>query len=220
MRLLLALLLAQSASCVLVPDGAREGRAGNRLLAAGDAEAATATFRQGLLATEDEPGAVRAALWHNLGLALYAQEQFAAAADAFDEARRLSVASEDRARAAFHAGTARARADTLDAARADLRRALIARPDFPEARHNYEWVARRLDGEAPENEALPEPSDFAQRLKAQADSLVAARQYRAALDLLADGFQQDSTVAAYADFAQRLGDVVEIEETVPADSTQ
>lgn len=220
MRLLLALLLAQSASCALVPNGATEGRAGNRLLASGEAEAAAAAFREGLLATEAESGDVRAALWHNLGLALYAQEDFPAAASAFDEALRLSVEAQDRAQAAFHAGTARARAADLDAALADLRRALVARPDFPEARHNFEWVKRRLDGDAAEDEAPPEPSDFAQRLKAQADSLVAARQYRAALDLLADGFQQDSTVAAYADFAQRLADVVEIEETVPADSAR
>jgi hypothetical protein len=97
----------------------------------------------------------------------------------------------------------------------------VARPDFPEARFNYEWVKRRLDSPPPQGGTPPEPSDFARRLKARADALVAQRQYRDALDLMNDGLRRDSTVAAFADYVQRLGDVVQIEEGAlapPADS--
>ncbi|HLT46127.1 MAG TPA: tetratricopeptide repeat protein [Rubricoccaceae bacterium] len=217
MRLALLILLPL-AGCAAFADGAAEGRRGNALLAEGDAEGAAAAFRRGIEATEGEDAdpAAHAALWNNLGLALYEQESYEEAAGAFDEAVALAAEPAARARYAYHAGTALARAGTLEDAADRLRRALVARPDFPEARHNYEWVKRRLDGTPPEGDTPPEPSDFARRLKAQADALVAQRQYRDAYDLLTDGLRRDSTVAAFADYIQRLGDVVQIEEGTPA----
>jgi tetratricopeptide (TPR) repeat protein len=213
----LVLLLLALAGCAAFADGAAEGRRGNRLLAEGDTTGAAAAFRAGIEATEDAADpAVRAALWNNLGLALYEQGDYAEAAAAFDEALATEAEPGRRARFAYHAGTALARADRLEDAAARLRRALVARPDFPEARFNYTWVKRRLDSPPPSGGTPPEPSDFARRLKAQADALVAQRRYRDAYDLLTDGLRRDSTVAAYADFAQRLGDVVQIEESVPA----
>ena len=213
----LALLLLLLAGCAAFADGADAGRRGNALLAEGDLEAAAAAYGEGLEAAEDggaDP-AVQAALWNNLGLARYEQERFEEAAGAFDEALALATETDTRARYAYHAGTALARASTLEDAALRLRHALVARPDFPEARFNYEWVKRRLDGPPPGAETPPEPSDFARRLKAQADALVEQRQYRDAYDLLNDGLRRDSTVAAFADYLQRLGDVVRIEESVP-----
>ena len=220
MKRLVLLLLLPLAGCAAFADGAADGRRGNALLAASDAEGAAAAFRRGLTATEREgtDPAVRAALWNNLGLALYEQETFDEAADAFDQALALAVAPDARARFAYNAGTALARASNLDDAAARLRRALVARPDFPEARYNYEWVERRLESKTPEGGTPPEPSDAARRLKAQADALVAQHQYRDAYDLMNDGLRRDSTVAAFADYIQRLGDVVQIEEGAPREA--
>ena len=200
--------------CTAFADGAADGRQGNRLLAAGVAEGAAAAYQAGVAASTEGDGHLATALLANLGLARYADEAFAEAADAFAEAVERSPDAEARARYAFYAGTARARAEELEPAAALLRQALVARPDFPEARHNYEWVKRRLDTPPPDD-TPPEPSAFAQRLKAQADSLVAARQYPDALRVMTEGLQQDSTVAAYADYMQRLGDVVQIETGAP-----
>ncbi len=212
-----ALVLALSLLAAFA-DGAAEGRRGLRLLEAGDAAGAAAEFEAGLAATEGQPGPIRAALWNDLGLARYAQRQFAEAAAAFDEAAALAETPDVRARFAYNAGTALARADSLTEAAARLRRALVLTPGFPAARHNYEWVKRRRNEQGePETESgetspPPEPSAFARQLKAQADALVAARRYREALDLFEDGRARDSTVAAYQDVIQRLGDVVAIEE--------
>lgn len=217
----LAFLLAISLLAAFA-DGATEGRRGNQHLALGEIEEAIAEYRAGLTATEDAPGATRAALWNNLGLALYEHAEFAEAAEAFKEALYDTEATETRARFAYNAGTALARAEQYDDALAHLRRALIARPDFPEARHNYEWVHRRLEGEPPpQDNTPPEPSDFAEQLKARADSLVDARQYMEALNLMLDGLRQDSTVAAFGDFMQRLHEVVQIDTSgnaAPPDS--
>ena len=217
MRLLLVLGLSLLAAFAA---GAAEGRRGNAHLAAGELEEAVAQYRAGLTATEETTGPIRTALWNNLGLALYQQEQFTEAAEAFQEAMRTAPASDDRARFAYNAGTALARAEQFDEALGLLRRALVARPDFPEARHNHEWVHRHLtEQQPPSDNTPPEPSAFARQLKARADSLIALHQYTGALDLMAEGYQQDSTVAAFSDFVQRLSEVVEI-DTTPPDSTQ
>lgn len=220
-RLLLLLLLPLTlVGCGAFADGVAEGRRGNRLLAEGDTTDAAAAFQAGLAAAGgDADPALRAALWNNLGLALYEQGDDAEAAEAFDAALAAAAEPDARARYAYHAGTALARAERLEDAADRLRRALVARPDFPEARFNYEWVKRRLDSPPPESGDTPAPSDFARRLKAQADALVAQRRYRDALDLMNDGLRRDATVAAFADYVQRLGDVVQIEESVPAPPT-
>ena len=59
----------------------------------------------------------------------------------------------------------------------------------------------------------PEPSPFAERLKAQADSLVAIWQYEDAFGLMQQGLVRDSTVAAFGEYIQRLGDIVRIDTT-------
>ncbi len=127
----------------------------------------------------------------------------AGAAFADTPAQRAALAA-DAGTAALLGGQP-SRADSL------LRVALRLAPGLARARRNQE-IARRQGGDEPP--APPGPSDFARELKAQADSLVAARQYPAALSVMQDGLARDSTVAAYADFIQRLGGVAEIETSV------
>jgi len=209
---LAALLLLGGCIDALRP-GSREGRAGVALLEGGDAAGAQAMFAQGL-AREGVPRDVAARLWQALGVARAQQKKYAEADSAFAEALLRADAPDQRARYAFDAGTAALLAD--DAVRADslLRIALLLEPESERARRNQEIARRRIQN-PPEP---PEPSDFAEQVKARADSLVARRQYRAALDVMNDGLARDSSVAAYAEFTQRLGGVVQIDESVPAGS--
>ena len=223
MRLTLLAILLALTGCAAFADGAAEGRKGMELFEADNFEAAAAAFQEGINATENQTGRTREALHTNLGLAHFAQAQFAEAAEAFSEALALAETPSRRAEAAYNAGTALAKTEELEQALMYLRRALILRPDFPAARFNYELVKRHLDGTRPPDGTPPEPSAFAEELKARADSLVAARQYLEAARLMNDGLLQDSTVAAYSDFMQRLDEVVGIEEmgaTTAPDSTQ
>lgn len=161
------------------------------------------------LASPDVARATQAKLWHALGLARVRVSEYAEADSAYAEALARADDPNQRARYAFDAGTAALLAD--DAARAVdlLRRSLVLDPDDADARRNYQIARIALDA------GQPEPSDFARQVKARADSLVAARQYRTALDVMQDGLVQDSSVAAFADFTNRLGGVAQIEETVP-----
>ena len=163
------------------------------------------------LATPDVRRETQAALWHTLGRARVLAGAFAEADSAYAEALARADAPRQRARYAADAGTAALLAGDPGRALPLLRRALVLDPSDAAARRNYEIAQRAVD-----QDAEPEPSDFARQVKARADSLVAARQYPAALDVMREGLAQDSSVAAYADFTQRLGGVVQIETSVPA----
>ena len=209
MRLAAVLLLGLGAAFA---PGAADGRAGNDALAAGALDAATDAFTAGL-ARDGVPPALGARLWNNLGLVRVAERRLPEADSAFAEALARAPEAATRATVAFNLGTAALAAQDAERAVAALRRALVLRPDWPAARRNLALALRpRADGPPPP----PEPSDFAQRLKARADSLVAARLYRPALDLMEDGLARDSTVAAFQDFIGRLGGVVQIEEAPEA----
>ena len=206
----------------LVPAGAGAGRAGLDLLRAGDAAGAEERFRAGLSAPPadeiDDPAgaALRTALWNGVGLSLLAQDDAAGATAAFDSASTWAAHDTVVAMMAYNAGTAAAGAERWEAARDRLVRALLLHPADANARHNLEIVLRHLSGAPPAGGgAPPEPSEFARRLKAEADRLVAERRYMGALALLRDGLSRDSTVAAFADAIRRLEAVVGI---VQADS--
>lgn len=190
-------------------SGVAEGRAGVELLDAGDPTGAEGAFVSGL-ASPDVPRDVQASLWHALGLVRARRQAVAEADSAFVEAIARADDPATRARYATDAGAAALLGD--DPARAVdlLRRALVLDPGSGAARRNYEIARRRLAANEP-----PRPSPFAEEVKARADSLVAARQYPAALDVMEEGLRQDSSVAVYADFIGRLTGVVDIETGGP-----
>ena len=194
--------------------GAREGRQGNAALAEAPAEAEKLYIAG--LAREDVPPPIGARLWNNLGLARFAQDRFAEADSAFARVLPLEAETERRSLAAYNRGTAALAAGDLAGAIRSLRRALVLNPRYVPAQVNLEIALRRQRTDDGEDEPeTPEPSPFAQRLKAQADSLVEARQYGQAFDLMQGGLARDSSVAAFGEFIQRLGNVTEIESGSP-----
>lgn len=102
-----------------------------------------------------------------------------------------------------------------------FKQAIKAHPENDDARYNYEMLKRKLDEKKKKDEQnkkddkkdqnkKEEPSEFAKRLKAQADKLVAQKQYQAAYDLMQSGLQQDKTVSTYQDYIKRIKDVADI----------
>ena len=203
---LVAVLLAGCGDAVAgLRPGVAEGRGGVALLEAGDPEGAEGAFVAGL-AAGDVPREVQARLWHSLGIARARRKAVAEADSAFAEALARADDPGTRARYAVDAGTAALLGDDPARAVDHLRRALVLDPSDAAARRNVEIALRRLA-----ERERPRPSPFAEQVKARADSLVAARQYAAALDVMGDGLRQDSSVAVYADFVGRLTGVVDIE---------
>ena len=195
--------------------GVAEGRAGNEALAAGDAAAAESLYVTGLV-QEGAPPEARAGLYHNLGVARAAAGRPAEADSAFADALPWAADPERRARTLYGAGTAALGAGDLGRAVEHLRRSLLLRPGYIPAQVNLEiaLLRQRQDEEDPPEQ--PEPSAYAQELKAEADALVEQRRYADAFALMQEGLARDSTVQAFGDYIQRLGEVTEIDTAPPA----
>lgn len=108
--------------------------------------------------------------------------------------------------------------ENLQESLAFFKEALKANPGNEEARYNYELVKKKLkdkkenDQEEKDDKDKEKPSDYAKKLKEQAEALVGQRKYKDALDLMNNGLKKDPSVAHYSDFINRLNDVVEIEK--------
>ncbi len=87
-------------------------------------------------------------------------------------------------------------------------------PSNDDARYNYELLKKKMK-EQQQNEnngddkdgKKQEPSEFAKKLKKQADKLVLRTEYYKAHDLMKQGLEKDPTVAYYNDFIKRLDEV-------------
>ena len=157
--LLLFLLFAVAADPpirLFPPEGSSEGRRGNSHLTSGDYDSAIADYRDGL---ETATGETRARLLNNLGTVFLLQEDYEEARRVLDQAIQASLTNEDRARAAYNAGNAAALSGDLEGALEFYRQALRHRPDFDEARFNYEAVARMLDQQEEQEPPPPEESE-------------------------------------------------------------
>ncbi len=108
-----------------------------------------------------------------------------------------------------------------DEALSYFKQALRADPSNETARYNYEMLKKKLDQKKKQDQQKDqnkndqqkkEPSEFAKRLKAQADRLVAERKYREAHELMMNGLQQDQTVSYYQQYIDRIGIVADINE--------
>lgn len=219
MRTLLAALLLSWT--LFAADGVEEGREGNARYRSGAYAQARQAYGRGLAERDQHSAsAITSALWHNLGLALHRTDSTQRAMAAFQSAIAAAPDSLARSRAAYNAGTAAAQAGHNQAALGRFRQALLTHPGHAEARFNFEVVKRELQRKKQKqkkkkkkNRPPPDvqPSAFAERLKARADSLVAQRQYKSAHQLMQQGLRRDSTVRAYRSFIQRTGAVAQID---------
>ena len=97
--------------------------------------------------------------------------------------------------------------------------ALMQDPDNEVARYNYELLSRWLEENEEESEKEEkdqddqdkiEPSNYAKRMKAQADDFVDQYRFEEALETMQRALEIDETVAYYQNFIQYLTDVKEI----------
>jgi len=98
--------------------------------------------------------------------------------------------------------------------------ALIKDPTNEIARYNYELLARWLeknedqqkDNKEDQDKDKKEPSNYAKRMKAEADKLVDQFKFHEALELMNKALEIDETVSHYQEFIKNLGDINEINE--------
>lgn len=200
---------------LLGDKGAEHGRTGNAFYEQKQYSEAESAYRDGLAALDDTTGAVYVSLQNNLGATLHRQERFAEARSAFQKAAEEAETKEGRVRALYNAGTAAAGIGSVSAALRDYKDVLLLDPSHLQARYNYEYLKRKLAQRQSRSRSPPdvEPSDYARRVKRNAEALVAREQYGAAATVMREGLREDSTVVAYQDFIGRLDEIVQITQS-------
>lgn len=114
-------------------------------------------------------------------------------------------------------GVISAREDNYKEALQSFRLALIRNPNNEVARYNYEMLARWLDknkdqqdkDQQPDEDQL-QPSNYAKRMKADADRMVDQFNFTEALNIMQRAKEIDETVSYYQEFIDNLSDVNEI----------
>ncbi len=92
--------------------------------------------------------------------------------------------------------------------------ALRNNPTDQDARYNLVFAKKlrqQSKKDQQKNQDKIEPSEFARKLKARADKLVAEFKFNEALDLMLSGMKKDKTIAAYRDFIKKLQDINKIQ---------
>jgi tetratricopeptide (TPR) repeat protein len=125
-----------------------------------------------------------------------------------------SVKPRIRSNAQHQLGVLNHRQGKYEEALQNFKQAIKADANNTDARYNYEMLKKKLDEqkkkEQQDNNRPKEPSEFAKRLKAQAEKLSANFKFREAQDLMLDGAKKDPSVMYYGDFIERLKNVVTI----------
>lgn len=141
--------------------------------------------------------------------------------EAFKTYGELSI-SKDATIASFaanQAGVLRGRESNYKEAISFFKTALLKNPENEVARYNFEllsrWLAENEEEEQEqqdeENKDKPEPSNYAKRMKAQADSFVDQFRFKDALQTMQKALEIDETVQYYEGFIKNLNDINEID---------
>ncbi|MCG8310951.1 MAG: tetratricopeptide repeat protein [Cytophagales bacterium] len=147
----------------------------------------------------------------NLGNAYFQQKDTTNAAQFYS--RVLSSENDVmRSRAYHQMGVINKQKNKLKEAMADFKASLKSNPFNEDARYNYELLKKILDAQEQNQDDNIEPSEYAKKLKAQADKLTGQNLFEQALNLMQMGLKEDKTVAAYNQFITKLNEVVESKE--------
>ncbi len=144
----------------------------------------------------------------NLGNAQLQKEDQAGAAESFgrmlrtDNPKMLSLALQQL-------GVISQKQEKSEEALAHFKSSLKADPTNEDARYNYELLKQIVKDKQDAENKKKEPSEYAKKLKAQADNLASQNRFEQALQLLQQGLKVDETVSTYNDYITKLNNVVE-----------
>ena len=186
---------------------------GNELFTQGKYEEALAAYQDALL---DNP--LNEIALFDQGDAYYKMKKYKEAIDAYQKV----VGSKDlilSSKAFYNIGNAYFQQNKLKESIEAYKKSLELNPNDKEAKYNLELARAKLKEMAKkqktqnkqQNKQKPiEPSEFAKKLKAQAEKLVDQHKYQEAFQLMMNGLKKDRTVAAFQGFIKRIKDVVDI----------
>lgn len=175
----------------------------------GDYQKAIASFRM----LTDSLGVNEDPIFLNLANAYFLQKDTTNATQFYSKV----LGSQDnvlRSQAYQQLGVINKQKNKLKEAMTDFKASLKSNPLNEDARYNYELLKKILNEQEQQQNKDDniEPSEYAKKLKAQADRLVRQNLFGQALNIMQMGLKEDKTVAAYNQFITKLDEVVESQE--------
>ncbi len=188
---------------------------GNKLFEEGKFDAANNAYRDAQLSNPASP-----LIDYNIANTLYEKKNYEEALKSYDKALKGADDASFQSEIYYNKGNCLFRLNKLPESILAYKDALKLNPDDEDAKYNLEFVRSKLkenadqqeqDQNQQQQEKKVEPSEYAKKLKAQAEAFVAQREYKRAHDLMQAGLKVDETVAAFQDFMTRIQSIVEIE---------
>jgi tetratricopeptide (TPR) repeat protein len=180
---------------------------------AGDYKKAIQTYRY----LADSLGVAEDEITYNLANAYYLTKDTANAQSYYATASQ-SDKPYIRSRAEQQLGMMANRTGKQEIALNHFKQAVKADPQNDDARYNYEMLKKKLNEEKEKQDKKDQqdknkpdkPSEYAKKLKEQADALSAQFRFGEAHSLMTEGAKKDPSVMYYKDFIDRLDNVVKI----------
>lgn len=162
-------------------------------------------------ALEKKPQSVEAN--YNVGNVLYKQNKYLDAASKYSSLANSAQDEKEKAFIYHNLGNSYIKANKLDEGIKAYKESLKLNPTDKETKFNLAFAQRLIQKQKEENKgdnSNIEPSDYAKKIKKQADEFVAQKMYAQAYKLMQDIIAKDKTASAYSDYIKRLKNVVEI----------
>ncbi len=188
-------------------------RKGNKLYEEGKYTEAEVQYKKAL---ENDPDIFEGKF--NSATSMLKQKKYEPAIEQFEILAGTTSDKENLAKVYHNLGNAYVANKNLQEAQQAYKLALKNNPKDEDTRYNLAYVNQALaqqqkqEQEQNKDEKPPEPSEYAKKVKAESDRLVANAQFREALHVMEEGLKKDKTVAAYNDYTERLKKVCGIED--------
>ena len=152
----------------------------------------------------------------NVGDALYRQNKYEEAAKQFQGTAGVMTDINKKSDSFHNLGNSLLKADKFEEAIAAYKNSLRLVPDRDETKYNLAYAQDKLkeQQDQKDQDKKKEPSEFARKLKAEADKLAASGKFAEAFNLMQEGLKKDETVSYYNDFIQKTGKVAKIDAQV------
>lgn len=181
-------------------------REGNKLYEEGKYGDAENSYRK---ATNIKGNSFAAA--YNTANSLYKQGKFTDAAAMYDSLAHWKINSDLKSKLYYNIGNSKVGAKKYEEAIEAYKTSLRINPKDQDAKYNLAYAYKMVKNhQSNDDQDGPEPSEYAKRIKKQADELVNQRKYSEALSLMLNLLQKDKTASTYNSYIKRLKDVVEI----------
>lgn len=151
----------------------------------------------------------------NAGDALYKQKKFEDAGKQFIQNHNMNEDKNKKAASLYNLGNSLLMANKVQESIDAYKGSLKLDPENMETKYNLAYaqdlLRQQQDQKKNNNQNNEEPSEYAKKLKAEADKLISVGKFAEAFNLMKEGLKKDKTVNYYKDFIDKTGKVASID---------